>query len=269
MDQRRIRQVLINLLNNAVKFTPGGGQITLAVSPKQHNKDSLVDTSLQISVSDTGIGIKPENMNRLFRPFIQINSALNRQYQGTGLGLALVKRIVELHGGQVGLSSELGVGSCFTIALPYATTTKNSTAPMPETPRETSLELTPIQQRAAPLILLAEDNPANIQTISSYLSAKGYQLLLARNGLEAITLAQAESPDLILMDIQMPGMDGLQAMQKIRLTPTLANVPIIALTALAMNGDRERCLAAGANAYLSKPVKLKQLAATIQKHLSP
>ncbi len=114
IDQRRMRQVLINLLNNAVKFTPEGGSISLEVSPKQQNL-------VRISVSDTGIGIGPENLNKLFQPFIQIDSALNRKYSGTGLGLALVKRIVELHGGSVGLTSELGVGSCFTIELPFDT----------------------------------------------------------------------------------------------------------------------------------------------------
>lgn len=116
--------------------------------------------------------------------------------------------------------------------------------------------------------MLAEDNEANISTVSSYLKAKGYRILLAKNGEEAIALAKSENPNLILMDIQMPGMDGLEAMQQIRLDPSLVDLPIVALTALAMTGDRDRCLAAGANDYLTKPVKLKQLVATIQHLLT-
>ena len=272
VDQRRIRQVLINLLNNAVKFTPEGGHITLDVSLQSSPTDPKAGDSpsqdfLRIAIRDTGIGIAPEHLNKLFQPFIQIDSALNRQYSGTGLGLALVKRIVELHGGRVGVTSQVGVGSCFTIYLPFTPTTTAS--PQLTAPTKSIVESDLLPQAKAPLILLAEDNEANISTISSYLKARGYRLILAKNGREAIAQAQAEVPDLILMDIQMPGMDGLEAMQQIRLNPNLVEIPIIALTALAMEGDRERCLAAGANDYLSKPVKLKQLILTIQHHLIP
>lgn len=268
VDERRIRQVLINLLNNAVKFTPEGGSITLKVSQDTLNiKNSSLKPSLKIAVTDTGIGIAPENINKLFQPFIQIDSALNRQYSGTGLGLALVKRIVELHGGSVGLTSELGVGSCFTVELPctsaseimvnYQSTTGSTIDPSDDT--------TPANQ--APLILLAEDNEANIITFLSYLEARGYRVLVARDGQEALDMAQIHQPDLILMDIQMPKMDGMEAMKQIRLNPHLVDTPIIALTALAMTGDSDRCLEAGANDYLTKPVKLKQLAITIQQLL--
>ena len=295
VDERRIRQVLINLLNNAVKFTPEGGHITLEVSyhtspatppPLQGiTRVNVYSTStppnlsagsppqptslknyLSIAVIDTGIGIAPEQIQKLFQPFVQIDSALNRQYSGTGLGLALVKRIVELHGGKVTLTSQVGVGSRFTINLPCAAIV--TPTPALESPPEPTIQL---QQNAAdtlPLVLLAEDNEANISTISSYLKAKGYQLLLAKNGQDAIALAQTQNPDLILMDIQMPGMDGLEAMRQIRLNPDLVEVPIIALTALAMTGDRDRCLEAGANDYLSKPIKLKQLVTAIQQQLA-
>ena len=276
IDERRMRQVLINLLNNAVKFTPNGGRITLEVSVQQRRADPdsvdspphfLVKETLQIAVIDTGIGIAPEDINKLFQPFIQIDGALNRQYQGTGLGLALVKRIVELHGGQVGLTSEVGVGSCFTIDLPCTGCAPSSVDLESQT--EPRIEPSgPEQQGGSPLILLAEDNEANISTVSSYLKAKGYRILLAKNGEEAIALAKSENPNIILMDIQMPGMDGLEAMQQIRLDPSLVDLPIVALTALAMTGDRDRCLAAGANDYLTKPVKLKQLVATIQHLLT-
>ena len=293
VDERRIRQVLLNLLNNAVKFTPAEGAITITVAHRDTltlalpasladlNPGQIIPPSprlpmpngaqpaLHIAITDTGIGIAPDNLSRLFQPFIQIDSALNRQYNGTGLGLALVKRIVELHGGQVGVVSEVGTGSCFMVSLPCAA---------PRGDRYTfgdlgqgflgTLQEDPTGEHS-PVILLAEDNEANISTISSYLGAKGYQMKIAKDGNEAIAQALAESPDLILMDIQMPGMDGLAAIQQIRQQEHLQSVPIIALTALVMEGDREQCLAAGATEYLSKPVKLKQLVTLIQHLLAP
>jgi len=270
-DERRIRQVLINLLNNAVKFTPEGGQVTLQVTgphltPVTEGRRHGQPFYLRVAIRDTGIGIAPEHLGRLFQPFIQIDSALNRQYTGTGLGLALVKRIVELHGGQVGVTSEVGVGSCFTVDLPCVAPGK--AASVPELASIAHPESSPtVLQGTAPLILLAEDNAANVGTVLSYLTAKGYRMLLAKTGEEAIALTQAEQPDLILMDIQMPGTDGLEAIRTIRQELCLTTVPIIAMTALAMPGDRERCLAMGANDHLTKPVKLKQLTATIQRAL--
>jgi len=262
VDERRIRQVLINLLNNAVKFTPEGGRISLDVSFLSVENDK---NYLRIAVADTGIGIAPEDIKKLFRPFVQIDSALNRTNVGTGLGLALVKRIVELHGGEVGLASELGAGSCFTVDLPCSDTVSHP--PELENQPEMGGEMDGRTPPRSPLILLAEDNEANVSTIASYLDAKGYRIVVAKNGGEAIALTRSHEPDLILMDIQMPGMDGLEAMEKIRNDLQLTEVPIVAMTALAMAGDRDRCLAAGANEYLSKPVRLKQLVATIQNFL--
>lgn len=258
VDERRMRQVLINLLNNAVKFTADGGQITLEVNLTPQEDPLLgMRNYLQIAIADTGIGISPENIPKLFQPFIQIDSALNRKYQGTGLGLALVKRIVEVHGGTVGLISEVGVGSCFTIVIPCADVIFPS--PELETPIDLSYESSQAKHDNYFSILLAEDNETNIEMLSPYLEAKGYHLLFAKNGLEAIALAKSHQPDLILMDVQMPIMDGLEATKQIRLDPNLVNIPIIALTALAMVGDRDRCIAAGANDYCSKPIRLKEL----------
>jgi PAS domain S-box-containing protein len=265
LDERRIRQVLINLLNNAVKFTPEGGQITLDVTPVAPSMSEATSAYLRFAVTDTGIGIAPAEQQRLFQPFVQVDSALNRRYQGTGLGLALVKRIVDLHGGQVGLTSAVGVGSCFTVDLPYT----RSIAPLTPTPTPYSSPDVPSPAVAiAPLILLTEDNEANIITMVSYLEAKGYRVEIAHNGQEALDRLQHLTPDLILMDIQMPGMDGLEAIGHIRRNPSLAEVPVIALTSLAMSGDRDHCLAAGATEYLSKPVRLKQLAEMIQTLIS-
>jgi CheY-like chemotaxis protein len=273
VDEIRIRQALLNLLTNAVKFTPEGGTVTLSAAViAVTDADASRSPHLQIAIADTGIGIAPENISKLFQPFVQVESALNRQYEGTGLGLALVQKIVELHGGQIGLTSELGKGSCFTIDLPYQPDVELE-LPAANSSGVHESELTGLPAIAptaarSTLILLAEDNSANVATISSYLTAKGYCLLCTDNGQEAIDLALFHRPDVIVMDIQMPVLDGLDAIEKIRQQPSLREVPIIALTALAMAGDQERCLVVGADEYLSKPVQLKQLESVIRKLLA-
>ena len=265
VDERRIRQVLINLLNNAVKFTPQGGTVTLTVSLAVETLLTEADplpTSLRLTVSDTGIGIAPEHLAQIFTPFFQVESTLSRRYEGTGLGLTLVKRIVELHGGTVSVQSTLEKGSHFSLDLPCLMMTDS---PLPSS---SAMSLDPVFPNPdAPLILLAEDHPSNVITIESYLEAKGYRLIVAENGQEAIALAQTEKPDLILMDIQMPVLDGLSAIRQLRQDPAFQTLPIIALTALAMAGDQEKCLQAGANDYLSKPVRLRELVECIQKWL--
>jgi PAS domain S-box-containing protein len=266
LDERRIRQVLLNLLSNAVKFTPAGGDVTLSVSIEP---TSLVpaepiprDRWLRLAVKDTGIGIRDADVERLFQPFVQIDSALNREYAGTGLGLALVKQIVEMHGGRVTLWSEVGVGSEFAIEIPFQSTIESEIGS--DTP-----EISGNLSNCNASILLVEDNAANVSTISNYLTAKGYRLIVAHNAMEAIERVRSHSPDLVLMDIQMPEMDGIEAIERIRQDSHLRSLPIIALTALAMAEDREKCLKVGANDYLSKPVKLKHLVTTIQKNLAP
>lgn len=272
IDEIRMRQVLLNLLTNAVKFTPAGGTVTLTAVLIPPDPETSQPGTLRLSITDNGIGIAAENIPKLFQPFVQIDSALNRQQMGTGLGLALVKQIVELHGGQIGLTSELGVGSCFTVDLPYAadgiSVLPSVAAPTPPRPRPappTDRALTPLP---APVILLAEDNFDNVAMLSGYLEAKGYRLIYAQDGQQALDQALSHHPDLILMDVQMPGMDGLEATQRIRQQDSLRETPIIVLTALAMQGDRERCLAAGADDYLSKPVRLRQLDTVIQELLA-
>ncbi|MGF1460924.1 MAG: PAS domain S-box protein [Leptolyngbyaceae cyanobacterium] len=263
-DELRIRQVIINLLNNAVKFTPEGGAVSLRVlncieTPAAATSD---EQWLRVMVTDTGIGIHADDLSKLFQPFVQVDGALNRQHEGTGLGLALVKRIVELHGGQVGVQSTVGAGSQFWFDLPYQPVT---IADQSALTADSTIETETRNPPSPPLtVLIAEDNPQNAEMLTLYLQNKGYTVLLASDGQRAIDLVQSEQPDIVLMDVQMPGVDGLEAIRQIRQRAECASLPIIALTALAMAGDRERCLAAGATAYHSKPFKLKELTAQLE-----
>ena len=257
LDERRIKQVLINLLNNGVKFTPNGGKVTLKAWGDAQEEQII------FRVIDTGIGVKPENMDKLFASFVQIESSLSRRYEGTGLGLALVKNIVELHGGSISVTSELEKGSQFTIILPWKQAIPSNLE------SDISSSKTPLSiKHSTALILLAEDNEANILMMSDYLISQGYKLIFAHNGWEAIKMAKEKRPDLILMDIQMPEMDGLEATSRIRKEPEIANIPIIALTALTMPGDRQKCFAAGVNDYMTKPVNLKKLVNSIEQQLA-
>ncbi|MEM9539893.1 MAG: PAS domain-containing protein [Cyanobacteria bacterium P01_E01_bin.42] len=265
LDERRIRQALLNFLSNAVKFTPTGGVVGLAVQvlpPVEPNGQASTRQVLRMSVTDTGIGISPQDRAKLFQPFSQLNAGLNCKHSGTGLGLFLTRQIVELHGGTVGVRSEVGKGSCFWIDLPFDEETKCT----PENCVDDSVKVPPVG-RDKPLVLLAEDNLSNVAMMRSYLEAKGLQLIFAENGQEAIEQARACQPDVILMDIQMPVMDGLEATRRIRQIPDLQEIPIVALTAFAMENDKEKCLVAGADDYLSKPIKLKQLARKIHQFI--
>jgi PAS domain S-box-containing protein len=251
-DPKRLKQILVNLLTNAVKFTPAQGTVLLEVLPVPEQQ------RIHISVRDTGIGIAPEDLQRLFRPFVQVDSSLTRDQEGTGLGLVLVQRLSEMHGGSISVESEEGKGSCFTVILPWK---PDLEAREPDIhPSTESLSPTPFEQpQAKGIVLLAEDNPTNSMVIQDFLESRGYAIVFARNGADALTVLETAGPDIIVMDIQMPVMDGLEAMRHIRSNPKYTSIPIIAVTALAMLGDRERCLAAGANEYLSKPVSLRQL----------
>jgi PAS domain S-box-containing protein len=403
IDERYMRQVLINLLSNAIKFTPEGGKVKLEVKiePRQQTQLQLIsscpvtfDSSVILfSVVDTGIGIAPEDVKKLFQSFVQIDSSLSRQYAGTGLGLALVKQITELHGGCVSVHSELGKGSCFGVRLAYQTTPPDSLpnpcstthlaplliiedslstgnnhqlsqyleelgitaviyhqiadaitaatslqpsviilnihAPQPsywkllrqlktdphtcnipvvmigaENRRMRGLSLGAIEYLVPPLekqqlkntlqklkvigevkslpqtlkpvpsppiitglILLVENNEVTISSLSDYLTSRGYRLIVARTVPEAIQLAQTEKPALMIMNMQMPDLDGLAVTQQLRRDEYIANMPIIAMTTLAMASDRERYIQAGVTEYLTQPVKLRQLADVIHNLL--
>ena len=266
-DPRRLKQVLVNLLSNAVKFTPERGNVTLLVTSE------LTQDLIQFSVIDNGIGISEQDLKRLFQPFVQVDSSLNRRHEGTGLGLALVQRLTDLHGGSVQVESEVGKGSRFTVSLACkmdeiakleSLKSQTVSAARKQAEKKAADSKEPERRR---VVLLAEDNMANVLTIGEYLKSHDHEVVVAHDGLEAIKLAETINPDVILMDIQMPVMNGLDAIAHLRHDSRFAFTPIVALTALAMSGDRERCLAAGANEYMSKPVSLKLLAETIHELL--
>jgi CheY-like chemotaxis protein len=263
-DPRRLKQVLVNLLSNAVKFTPERGTILLNVEQREGQ--------FLFSVSDTGIGIEADDVSRLFKPFVQLHSGLTSPYEGTGLGLMLVKQLTELHGGTVTIESEVGKGSRFTVALPQQKSPAQAQPMLFVREEDGARELTPSTgdsyKTAGGKILIAEDNEANLMVVRDYLERSGYHLSVARDGLDAIAQTQQVLPDLILMDIGMPKMDGLEVIRHLRTLPEFAATPIIALTALAMPGDRERCLDAGANEYMAKPIVLKRLAELIRTYLT-
>ncbi|MFP4438322.1 MAG: ATP-binding protein [Chloroflexaceae bacterium] len=256
-DVRRLTQILVNLLSNAVKFTPEGGSIGLEVTTDTaHNQ-------IHFTVWDTGIGIAPEYLEHLFQPFTQIESGLNRAHTGTGLGLALVKRLTTMHGGNVTVTSEVGQGSHFTVTLPLqSNTTHDSSTSIDES-------AVPVHDLVNPPhnILIADDNDTSIEMLTDYLRMHGYRVSVAHTGGEVLQCVTEDTPALILMDIQMPGIDGMEATRRIRTMPGISETPIIALTALAMPGDEERCMDAGATAYLSKPVSLRKLATLIDSIL--
>jgi signal transduction histidine kinase len=277
-DTRRLKQVLVNLLSNAVKFTAEGGAVGMEVVGDAERE------VIHFAVWDTGIGIMEDDIPRLFQPFVQLDSSLARRYEGMGLGLALAYRLTEMHGGGFSVESEVGKGSRFTVSLPWqegqevtgGRGDKEMGGRGDEETEQRGQEsgeggvgerVAAVDGRSTAVVLLAEDNEVSISTLSDYLLAQGYRVVVARDGTEAIQRAREVRPDLILMDIQMPTMDGLEATRLIRSDASLADIPIIALTALVTPGDRERCLEAGANGFLSKPVSLKGLFEAIEAQL--
>ncbi|KAF0247826.1 MAG: multi-sensor hybrid histidine kinase [bacterium] len=385
-DERRFKQILVNLLSNAVKFTPEGGKVGIDVFNDPEN--NLVT----FIVWDSGIGISENDLSKLFKPFVQINSTLSRQYSGTGLGLTMVQKLVELHGGGIKVESTVGKGSSFAIALPneanktaglishqlvnfieasklrlifiiadhHITTTlivhylncinvqsviysnrenilleiyrakpniiivdadfinlsdseilkklKENTLEIPvlvissnsEELRDiaddrikflakpitcyklyqllNSLQLKhkSLEFQAPSLItnnlgrvLVVDDDPASTNLFYEYLTAKGYTITIANDGVEGLEKIQTEKPELILLDIHLPIMDGLEIIKLVRskTDPTISNIPIIVVTALALPENRRQCLAAGANDYIFKPVNLKLLCRMIETQL--
>ncbi len=255
-DPTRLRQILFNLVGNAVKFTQHGGVVVHA-SVGAMRGDSC---ELRIGVTDTGIGIDRDKMASLFEPFQQGDTGMARRFGGTGLGLAIVRRLVRLLGGSVAVESKLNEGSTFTVILPCTIVTSPLDRPA-AIPRGT---VSGPHRRAS--ILIAEDNEINRELVTQMLTRLGHDATVVSNGREALTAAQTRALDLILMDIQMPEMDGVSATAAIRALPgSHGGTPIVAVTANAMVGDRERYLAAGFDDYLAKPLHLEELQEVIAR----
>ena len=281
VDERRLRQVLINLLTNAVKFTSDRGQVTLQaqMTPLDVSSDVAPDASLgdnptaanrllSLSIKDTGIGIAADDIPKLFQPFIQVDGDLNRQHAGTGLGLALVKRIVEHHGGTVSVTSELGQGSCFTVEIPCQAGG--------ETVIEPVLPSAPQTEQASPLILLIDSGEAWASSLSGYLQAKGYRLLVVKTAAELLSLPMAEHPTLCLVDIEQMDPDQrptnppddnwhavlLGLLQRLQ----LLNVPVAVLAETSTANLAS--LPSGVRHSISRSLSLRELTAHIQRLIS-
>ena len=284
-DPARLRQVLINLVSNAVKFTEQG-HVTVTANVERREGDAVW---IHLAVSDTGIGLASEDCQRLFQPFSQIDSSTNRLYGGTGLGLAICKRLVDLMGGEIGAESQLGEGATFWFKVPLPVAEfGTATAVLPAVhPAHAERELGAISNsRLSPLsssrvepsegsketpkvrILVAEDNAINRTVALSQLEALGYQGEAVENGRQALEALEREAYDLVLMDCQMPEMDGYAAVRRLRRRETDdQHLPVIAVTAHALKGERQRCLKAGMDDFLAKPLRLHELAATLERWL--
>jgi CheY-like chemotaxis protein/anti-sigma regulatory factor (Ser/Thr protein kinase) len=260
-DERRLKQMIVNLLSNAVKFTPQEGRLGLIARVDRE------EGKLSITVWDNGIGISARDLERLFQPFVQVDSGLSRETSGTGLGLALVAQMARLHGGGVSVESQPNEGSRFTIVLPWrsAEPPTNRTTTVHQAPEISPLAAT--NNGNGRVILVVEDTEHFVMLLKDYLEEIGFRVESAKNGVEGVAMAISLKPDLILMDVMMPGMDGLTATKLIRQQESLRKTPVIALTALAMSNDRESCLAAGMNDYISKPINMKELVRLIKIHL--
>jgi PAS domain S-box-containing protein len=256
VDELRVRQILVNLLSNAVKFTPEEGKVTLSVT-----EDSL-QGQIIFTVSDTGIGIPPENIKRLFEPFVQLDSELNRNYSGTGLGLSLVRHLSELHGGSVSVESEVDQGSRFSVRLPYTDTRLMSR----QVDRSFSFhQLTDVS--SSPLVLLINSNRAYLDTTASYLEASGYEVSSVSKKHQLLPLLRKGTPQVIVIDLQNFPSEGENIIQQLRDIPSLEQTPIIATISENAEYTEENILALGVTTCLIKPIRLRRLLNEIQRWL--
>ncbi len=251
-DPLRFRQILMNLVDNAIKFTPKG-KISVSAIVREQTQENI---QLEFAVSDTGIGISPEDQQRIFFAFTQADASTTRNYGGTGLGLAISRKLVELMNGQIWVESQLRQGSTFRftawLKIPHETAAEEAEAAKIHSPAVAQNILR---------VLLAEDTLTSQRLVEYLLAKRGHIVEVARNGRQALELIEQHTYDVVLMDVQMPEMDGLQATAAIRALsdPAKSGLPIIAMTAHALTGDAERCLLAGMDAYVSKPIQADEL----------
>jgi len=260
-DPMRLRQILGNLLSNAIKFTESG-HVRVNMRAAAESRDGR--TEYDLIVEDTGVGIPADKIEKIFDKFTQADGSITRRYGGTGLGLTITRRLVEMFGGRIWVESVEGQGSKFFVRIPLETAAKPKRNTSEN--KDNSVSLVSVDGRT-PQILLVEDNAVNQKVVLAILSKRGFHVEVAGNGLEALSSLQKEKYDLVLMDVQMPYMDGIEATRKIREDLKLTDLPIIAMTAHAMTGDRERCISAGMNDYVSKPVNPTTLVHTIMRYL--
>jgi signal transduction histidine kinase len=262
-DPLRIRQIVANLVSNAVKFTEHG-VVEVRAEGKFFEAGKY---QLQITVKDNGTGIPADKLLSIFNKFTQADGSVSRRFGGTGLGLAITRSLVELHGGEVNVESELGRGSTFTVKLPCEAVAVHG-SPLQEPALPAVASPAPESASSTVRILVVEDNHVNQKVVTAVLRKRGFSIELANDGQEALNkLEKSAAFDLVLMDVQMPVLDGLEATRLIRKEPRWDRLPIIAMTAHAMNGDKERCLEAGMNGYISKPVHPSLLLSTVDEFI--
>jgi len=263
IDHIKLRQILLNILNNAIKFTIQGGIHIRAQIESQDAQEYLVT-----SIADTGIGIERDKLDSIFDPFTQADASSSRHYGGTGLGLYVCQKQVELMNGEIWLESEKGLGTVFHIRIPIGLNNENRPSdghtqaePLLNQGGNNLLAFNPVQ------ILLVEDNRVNRRIVSQMLTSYGFEVTIAQHGLECLRLMQSRGFDVVLMDMQMPVMDGYDATRHICQDSDLSQVPVIAMTAHALAGDREKCFQCGCSDYIAKPFQTEELIAVINRNL--
>ncbi len=259
-DPTRVRQILVNLITNALKFT-SEGEVSITINIKEKTEDKVL---LRIEVSDTGVGIPLDKQQKLFSAFTQADGSTTRKYGGTGLGLAIVRQLVEMMNGELGIDSDAGKGARFWFEIPMGISQEPLMTPVSKPQTE--------NKQLEGCVLLVEDNPVNEMVARKMLEKLGLDSITATNGQQALDLLESEPVDVVLMDCQMPEMDGFEATRHLREREKLADaaaLPVIAMTANVMEGDRERCLQAGMDDYLGKPVRMDELESTLRRWLNP